>query len=77
MQTTFKITGYLVIALNLYNGTVSPFRKYNQYPCYINVVSNHPRQIFKHILPGVRFILSTDSTNILIFIQNKQDGAEK
>ena len=29
--TNYRITDYLDITLNLYNGTVSPFRKNNQY----------------------------------------------
>ena len=56
---------------NLYNGTVSLFRKNNQYPCDINVDSNHPRQIFKHIANGIMFTLFTNSSNI--FTQSKDD----
>ena len=71
IQTNLKITDYLDITLNLYNGTVSPFRKNNQYPSYINVGSNHPRQIFKHIHNGIIFRLFTNSPNINISTQNK------
>lgn len=45
IQTNLKITDNLDITLNLYNSTMSPFRKNNQYPCYINIGSNYPRQI--------------------------------
>ena len=41
IQINLQITDYLDITVNLYSGTVSPFRKNNQYPCFINVGSNH------------------------------------
>ena len=72
-QTNLKITDYLDITLNLYNGTMSPLRENNQYPYYINVSSNHPSQIFKYIFNGIIFRLSTSSSNINIFFQNKHD----
>ena len=71
IQTNPKITDYLDITFNLYKSTVSPFRKNNQYPCYINVGSNHPRQIFKYIPNGIMFRLYTNFFNINIFTQNK------
>ena len=55
---------YLDVSLLLYNSTVSLFRKHNQYPWYINVGSNHPRQVFEHIwgafnkLPDFLFVLA-------------------
>ena len=52
---------------------VSPFRKKKQYPRYINVGSNDPWLIFKHILIGIVFRLSTNSSNIDIFTQNKYE----
>ena len=73
IQTNLKITDYLDITLNLYNGTVSPFRKQNQNPCYVNMGSNHPIQVFKHIPNGIEHRLSTNSSNIDIFEQSKRD----
>ena len=71
IQTNLKITDYLDVTLNLYNGTVSLFRKRKQYPCYINGGSNHSRQVLKHIPNNVMVRLSTNSSNIDIFPQNK------
>ena len=47
IQANLKITDYLDVTFNLYDETVSPFRKDNQYPYYINVGSNHPKKVFK------------------------------
>ena len=49
IQTNLKVTDYLDVTLNLYNTTVSPFRKNNQYSCYIYVGFNHPKQVFQHL----------------------------
>ena len=57
----------------MYNGTVSLFRKNNQYPCYINVSSNHPTEVFKHITNSIMFRLSTNSSDINIFTQSSHD----
>ena len=68
IQTHFKITDYLDVTFNLYNGTVTEFRKHNQVPSYINSSSNHPKQVFKHMVR-----LSTNSSNSDIFTQNKHE----
>ena len=51
IQANLKITDYLDVMFNLYDGTVSPYQKKktrkDQYPCYINVGSNHPKKVFK------------------------------
>ena len=47
--------------------------KNNQYPCYIKVESNSPRKVFKQILNSIMIRLSTNSSNVDIFTQNKQD----
>ena len=73
IQTNLKITDYLDIIQNLYNGTVSPFRKQNQNPRYVDMGSNHPTQVFKHIPNSIEHRLSTNSSNIDIFEQSKQD----
>ena len=53
VTTDLKITDYLDITLNLYSGTVSPFRKRNQDLRYVKRGSNHPIQVFKHIPKGI------------------------
>ena len=73
IQTNLKITDYLDITLNLYNGTVSSYRKQNQNPRYVNMVSNHPTQVFKYIPNGIEHRPSTNSSNIDIFEESKQD----
>ena len=73
MQTDLKITDYLDVTLNLYNGTVSPFRKMNQDLRYVNRESNHPKQVFKHIPKGIEHRLSNNSSNQEIFERNKQE----
>ena len=46
IRADLKITDYLDVTLNLYSGTVSPFRKRNQDLRYVNRGSNHPTQVF-------------------------------
>ena len=52
---------------------MSPFRKSKQYSCYNNIGSNHPRYIFKQIPNDIMLRLSTNSSNIDTFTQNKHD----
>ena len=55
-----------------YDGTVSSFRKNDQYPCYINVRSYHPK-VFKQISYSIMIRLLTNSSNEDIFTYNKVD----
>ena len=71
MQTDLKIADYLDVTLNLYNGTVSPFRKRNQDLLYVDRVSNHPIQVFKHIPKGIENRLSNNSSNKEYFERSK------
>lgn len=73
IQSNLKVTDYLDITLDLHNGTISPFRKNNQQPCYIDVGSNHPTHVLKHIPNGISYRLSTNSSSDNILNQNKQD----
>ena len=73
IQANLKITDYLDIMFNLHDGMVSAFRKNNQYPCYINVGSNHPRKVFKQISNSIMIRLFTNLSNEDVFTQNKQD----
>ena len=76
VTTDLKITDYLDITLNLYSGTVSPFRKRNQDLRYVNRGSNHPIQVFKHVPKGIEHILSNNSSNREIFERTKQEYEE-
>ena len=76
VTTDLKITDYLDITLNLYSGTVSPFRKRNQDQRYVNRGSNHPIQVFKHVPKGIEHRLSNNSSNREIFERTKQEYEE-
>ena len=76
MQTDLKIADYLDVTLNLYNGTVSPFRKRNQDMRYVDMGSNHPIQVFKHIPKGIEHRLSNNSSYKEIFERSKQEYEE-
>ena len=76
IQTELKIADYLDVTLNLYNGTVSPFRKRNQDLRYVDRGSNHPKQVFKHIPKGIEYRLSNNSSNKEIFERSKQEYEE-
>ena len=71
IQTNLKITNYRDVKFNLYNGSVTQFRKHNQVPSYTDTCSNHPKQIFKHIPNGIMVRLSTNSSNCDIFTEDK------
>ena len=76
IRTDLKITDYLDVTLNLYSGTVSPFRKRNQDLCYVNRGSNHPTQVFKHVPKGIEHRLLNNSSNKEIFERSKQEYEE-
>ena len=75
-QTELKIADYLDVTLNLFNGTVSPFRKRNQDLRYEDRGSNYPKQVFSHIPKGIEIRLSNNSSNKDIFERNKQEYEE-
>ena len=54
-------------------GWCPDLEKNDQYPCYINVGSNHLKKVFKQIPNSVMISLSTNSSNEDIFTQNKQN----
>ena len=72
IQRDLKIADYLDVTLNLYNRTVSSFRKKNQDLRYVDRGSNHPNQVFKHIPQGREHRLSTNSSNKDILERNGQ-----
>ena len=48
-DTNLEQTDFLDVFLNLNTGKFSPFRKPNNNPLYINIRSNHPPTITKHL----------------------------
>ena len=76
IQTDLKIADYLDFILNLYYGTVSPFRKRNQDLRYVKRGSNHPIQVLKHVPKGIEHRLSNNSSNKEIFQWSKQEYKE-
>ena len=75
-QTDLKMADYLDVTLNLYNGTVSPFRKRNQDLRSVDRGSNHLKQVFRHIPKGIEHRLSNNSSNKEIFERGKQEYEE-
>ena len=73
VTTDLTITDFLDVTLNLYSGTVSPFRKRNQDLRYVNRGSNHPIQVFKHVPKGIEHRLSNNSSNKEIFERSKHN----
>ncbi len=71
IKSNLKVTDYLHITFNLYNGTVAPFRKNNQVPSYIKTSSNYPKQVFKCVLNGIMVSLPNNSSNHDNFTENK------
>ena len=76
IKTDLKMTDYLDVTLNLYSGTVSPFRKRNQDLRYVNRGSNHTTQVFKHVPKGIEHRLSNNYSNKDIFERSKQEYEE-
>ena len=53
ISSNIKIANFLDVTLDLSNNSYKPFIKPNQNPSYINVNSNHPRNIIKQIPKAV------------------------
>ena len=49
ISSNIKIANFLDVTLDLSNNSYKPFIKPNQNPSYINVNSNHPKNIIKQI----------------------------
>ena len=73
IKTNLKIVDFLAVALNLSNGTYSPFRKPNDHPLYINTKSNHPPTITKHLPAAISRKVSEISCNKEVFEKAKPD----
>ena len=53
ISSNIRIVNFLDVTLDLSNNSYKPFIKTNQNPSYINVNSNPPKNIIKHISKAV------------------------
>ena len=67
IQCNMKVVNYLDVTLNLNTGNYSPYRKPDNEINYVNVNSNHPRNIIKQIPISIQNRLSNLSANEEIF----------
>ena len=63
IESNMKIVNFLDVALNLSNGSFSPYRKPNDESLYINSMSNHPPNIIKHLPKSINRRISSLSCN--------------
>ena len=66
-----QVIDYLDVKFNLNKHTHEPYRKPNDNPSYLNVNSNHPKHIIKHIPKMIEQRLSDLSSTEEIFEQSK------
>ena len=71
VERATQVADYLDVKFNLAKHIHEPYRKPNDYPLYLNVNSDHPKHIIKHIPKMVEQRLSTLSSNEEIFEANK------
>ena len=71
IEPASQVTDYLDVKFNLDKHTHQPYRKPNDNPSYLNVQSNHPRHIIKHIPEMIQQRLSTLSSTEEIFESSK------
>ena len=71
-KTNLEVVQFLNIELDLINNTYIPYKKPNDNPMYINVNSNHPPSIIKHIPESINTRLSNLSSNEEVFLNNIQ-----
>ena len=63
---------FLDVTFNLTNGTYKPYMKPNNQPLYVNVRSNHPPSILKHLPDNINHRLSDISCNEEAFNSSKR-----
>ena len=63
ISSNIKIANFLDVTLDLSNNSYKPFIKPNQNPSYINVNSNHPKNIIKQIPKAVNLRIGKLSAN--------------
>ena len=72
-DTNMDIVNFLDVTLDMQNDTISPFRKENDTPLYINRDSNHPPHIAKQVPIAINKRLNKISSNKEIFDEAKHD----
>ena len=72
ISSNIKIVNFLDVTLDLSNNSYKPFIKTNQNPTYINVNSNHPKNIIKQIPKAVNLRIGKLSANEKIFKESSK-----
>ena len=72
ISSNIKIANFLDVTLDLSNNSYKPFIKPNQNPSYINVNSNHPKNIIKQIPKAVNLRIGKLSANEKIFKESSK-----
>ena len=72
ISSNIKIVNFLDVTLDLSNNAYKPFIKTNQNPTYINVNSNHPKNIIKQIPKAVNLRIGKLSANEKIFKESSK-----
>ena len=72
ISSNIKIVNFLDVTLDLSNNSYKPFIKSNQNPSYINVNSNHPKNIIKQIPKAVNLRIGKLSANEKIFKESSK-----
>ena len=72
ISSNIKIVNFLDVTLDLSNNSYKPFIKTNQNPSYINVDSNHPKNIIKQIPKAVNLRIAKLSANEKIFKESSK-----
>ena len=71
IEPATQVTSYLDIVFNLEKHVHEPYRKSNDHPTYLNVDSDHPKHIIKHIPKMIGQRLSSLSSTEEIFDAHK------
>ena len=72
ISSNVKIVNFLDVTLDQSNNSYKPFIKTNQNPSYINVNSNHPKNIIKQIPKAVNLRIGKLSANEKIFKESSK-----
>ena len=73
VEPASQVTDYLDVKFNLENHTHEPWRKPNDTPSYLNIQSNHPKDIINHIPKMIEQRLSVLSSTEEIFERYKTE----
>ena len=63
ISSNIKIVHFLDVTLDLSNNSYKPFIKTNQNPSYININSNHPKNIIKQVPKAINLRICKLSSN--------------